>query len=212
MSDQAHFHLSGFVNKQNFLFLVCQKPLRTSWDTTSQDQSHSTVRDIFIWNYRSFFEDERGERKVVTVTWPRYVHILENVLGPELASHPGTEETFCQHDGATSHTARESMAAVRNLFPNRVISRYVDVTWPARSPDPSACDFFLWRYLKSRVFKAPAPRAVQGLKHRIQQEVKRIPVEMLQTAMGDVRRVPRAERRLSELCYFWVVGLLFLVC
>jgi len=80
------------------------------------------------------------------------------------------------------------MAAVRNLFPNRVVSRYGDITWPAGSPDLSACVFFLWGYLKSQVFKAPAPYTVQELKHRIQQEVKRIPVEMLQRVMGHVRK------------------------
>jgi hypothetical protein len=80
------------------------------------------------------------------------------------------------------------MAAVRNLFPNHVISRYGDITWPAKSPDLSACDFFLWGYLKSQVSKAPAPHTVQELKHRIQQAVKGIPVEMLQRVMGDVRK------------------------
>jgi hypothetical protein len=74
------------------------------------------------------------------------------------------------------------------MFPNHVISRYGDITWPARLFDLSACDFFFWRYLKSQVFKAPAPHTVQELKHQIQQEVKRIPVEMLQGVMGDVRK------------------------
>jgi hypothetical protein len=78
------------------------------------------------------------------------------------------------------------MAAVRNLFPNHVISRYGDMTWPARLPHLSACGFFLLEYLKSQVFKAPAPHTVQEFKHRIQQEVKRIPVEKLQRVMGEV--------------------------
>jgi hypothetical protein len=56
------------------------------------------------------------------------------------------------------------MTAVKNVFPNYVISRYRDITWPARSPDLSACDFFLWGYLKFQVFKAPAPHTVQKLK------------------------------------------------
>ena len=43
-------------------------------------------------------------------------------------------------------------------------------------------------YLKTQVFKAPAPHTVQELKHRIQQEVKGIPVEMLLRVMGDVRK------------------------
>ena len=66
----------------------------------------------------------------------------ENFLGPELAHHPVTEEMFFQQDGATGTSH-----------------------WPARSPDLSACDFFLWGYLKSQVFKAPAPHIVQELKH-----------------------------------------------
>ena len=78
---------------------------------------------------------------------------------------------------------RDSMAAVRNLFPNRVISRYGDITWPARSPDLSACDFFLWGYLKFQVFKAPAPHTVQELEHQIQQEVRR-----MQRVIGDVHK------------------------
>ena len=129
----------------------------------------------------------------------RYIHMLENFLGPELARHPVTKETFFQQDGATSHTACDSMAAVSNLFPNHVISRYGDITWPARSPDLSTCDFFLWGYLKSHVFKAPAPHTVQELKQWIQQEVKQIPVEMLQRVMGDIRK------RLTE-CLEWNGG------
>jgi hypothetical protein len=117
------------------------------------------------------FEDER--ERAVTLTGPCYVHMLENFLGRVLACHPVMEETLFKQAGATSHTARDFMAVVRNLFPIHVISRYGDITWPARSPDLSACDFFLWGYLKSQVFKAPAPHTVQELKHRIQQEVKR---------------------------------------
>jgi hypothetical protein len=60
--------------------------------------------------------------------------------------------------------------------------------WPARSPDLSASDFFLWGYLNSQVFKAPALHTVQELKHRTQHEVRRIPKEMLQAVMGDIRK------------------------
>jgi hypothetical protein len=106
------------------------------------------------------------------MTGQHYVHTLENFLGPELARHPVTDKTFFQQEGAMSHATRDSMSAVRNFFPNHVISRYGDIIWPARSPDLSACDFFLWGCLKSQVFKAPAPHIFQELKHQIQQEVK----------------------------------------
>jgi hypothetical protein len=71
----------------------------------------------------------------------------------------------------------------------------------SQSTDISACDFFLWGYLKSQVFKAPAPHTVQELKHRFQQEVKRIPMEMLQSngrLSQETYRVPKAEWWSSE--------------
>jgi len=55
-----------------------------------------------------FFEDKR--ERSVTVPGPRNIYILKNFLGPELAFDPVTEETDFQQDGATSHTARDSMA------------------------------------------------------------------------------------------------------
>jgi hypothetical protein len=50
-----------------------------------------------------FFEDKK--ERDVTVTGPLYVHMLKNFLGPELARHPVTKETYFQQDRATSHTA-----------------------------------------------------------------------------------------------------------
>ena len=47
-----------------------------------------------------------------------------------------------QQDGATAHTAVISIAALRLLFPQWVISRFGDVSWPPRSPDLTAPDFF----------------------------------------------------------------------
>ncbi|PNF42816.1 hypothetical protein B7P43_G13094, partial [Cryptotermes secundus] len=85
-----------------------------------------------------FFEDEW--ERAVTVTGPRYIHMLESFLSPALACLPVKEETFFQQDGATFHTAGASMAVANNLFPNHVISTYGDIIWPARSPDLSTCD------------------------------------------------------------------------
>ena len=45
------------------------------------------------------------EKRLLTVTGPRYVHMLEDFLGPELVRQPVTEEMIFQQDGATSHTA-----------------------------------------------------------------------------------------------------------
>jgi hypothetical protein len=48
-----------------------------------------------------------------------------------------------QQDGATCHTARESMACLRQPFSGRLISRYGDLPWSPRSPDLADPDFFM---------------------------------------------------------------------
>ena len=111
--------------------------------------------------------------------------MLPSFVAPALNSFPQLHEAWFQQDGATSHTARQSMAAVRELFGNHVISRFGDIPWPPRSPDLSVCDFFLWRYLKNRVYTT-RPRTLDELKQRIQDEIRGIPAEMLQRAMENL--------------------------
>jgi len=60
------------------------------------------------------------------------------------------------------------------------------VEWPARSPDLSPCDVFLWGYLKEKVFKH-RPRSLEDLKERIQQEIDSIPPELTRGVMRSFR-------------------------
>ena len=71
----------------------------------------------------------------------RYVEAFQSFVTSELNNFPHVQENWFKLDGATSHTARQSMEAVRELFGNRVISRFGNVFWPPRSPDLSVCDF-----------------------------------------------------------------------
>ena len=48
-----------------------------------------------------------------------------------------TENIWLQQDGATAHTARETMN-----FSQRVISHIGDAMWPPRSPDMSSLTLF----------------------------------------------------------------------
>ena len=71
-----------------------------------------------------------------------------------------------QQDGATAHTERSSMTAVGELL------------WPSRSPDLSMCDFYLWRFLKSRI-NAGKPRTLGELKTAICENIQEIGEETL---------------------------------
>ena len=40
-------------------------------------------------------------------------------------------------------------------------------SWPPRSPDMTPCDFFLWGYVKERVYVPPLPADLDELTNRI---------------------------------------------
>jgi len=61
-----------------------------------------------------------------------------------------------------------------------------DIGWPARSPDLSLCYFFLWGYLKAKVY-ARRPGTIEQLKEAIRQEVAAIPSAMTRKAMDNFR-------------------------
>jgi len=68
------------------------------------------------------------------------------------------------------------------MFPQHIVSRFGDVPWSPCSPDLSACDFFLWGYLKSKVY-VQKPRTVVDLKVSIREEIETVPQEMLVNVM-----------------------------
>jgi len=70
--------------------------------------------------------------------------MINEFLAPKL---PPNHNLWFQQDGATAHRAVISMAALRLLFPQRVISRFGDV--PTRSPDLTALDFFSVRLFQN---------------------------------------------------------------
>ena len=67
---------------------------------------------------------------------------------------------------------RNSMVVVREMF-RTVISRFGDITWPARSPNLTVTDFFLWGFLYERVFQWRI-MTIQELKQAIVDEVAAI--------------------------------------
>ena len=204
MSDEAHFHLDGFVNKQNYRY----------WATTNPRQLHQRPLHslkVTVWCavfsegiVGPYFFEEGGS--TVTVTSARYVQMLDTFLQPELQRRGvDVSQVWFQQDGATAHTARLSMTKVQEMFPHRVISRFGDVHWPARSPDLSVCDFFLWGHLKERVYRSK-PRTTEELKHSIRHEIQSVPLEMIGRAMQSFRRrlelcIQNEGRHLSDVVF-----------
>jgi hypothetical protein len=74
------------------------------------------------------------------------------------------------------------MDLLREIFGERIISKNAEFVWPPRSPDLTAPDFFLWGYLKERVY-VNKPRTIQELKENIRTETRRLRPETLRTVM-----------------------------
>ena len=95
-------------------------------------------------------------------------------------------------DGATAHTARATMTAVRKVFGERVISGDL---WPPRLPDLAPPDFYLWGKLKGLVY-ADNTRSINDLKHNIRLAITDIRCEELHQVFSSLRR--RVELCLQE--------------
>ena len=95
------------------------------------------------------------------------------------------------------------MSVLGEMFPQHVIPRGGNVPWPARLPDLSACDYFLWGYLKSRIFISK-PRTIAEVRQSIKEEVAAIPEQMTRRVMKNLgvrleQCLRNGGRHLSEL-------------
>jgi len=106
MTDEARFHLSGHVNKQNYCYWAPENP-----QELHQHPLHG--ERLTVWCgitsfgvlHPYFFEDNEGAG--VTVTSEHYVAMLRNFCEPELRCRGiDLPSVWLQQDGATAHTGR----------------------------------------------------------------------------------------------------------
>ena len=101
-----------------------------------------------------------------------------------------------QQDGAPPHTSNATLSWLKTQFGDRVISRRADFEWPAYSPDLNPADFFLWGYLKDRVYSDPIPRDIDQLKENIRKEARKINKDLVIRAIDNM--LPRTQNLLSR--------------
>jgi hypothetical protein len=115
------------------------------------------------------------------------------------------EDMWIQQDGATCHTARETTELLQERFPGRVISRNGDQNWPPRSCDLTPCDFFLWGFVKSRVY-ANKPQTIPELKAEIRHAIGEIGPQLCANVMDSfIKRTRVCQQslggRLSDIVF-----------
>jgi hypothetical protein len=121
-----------------------------------------------------FFEDEHGA--AVRLTAEGY-NMLMTFFIPEL-----------QRLGVTQMWSNKMVPPVtrhdyqwqpfEQQFPWPLISIFGHIHWPSRSPDLNSLHYFLWGYLKERVYLGK-PRTALELEQSIRREIAAIPADAL---------------------------------
>lgn len=62
-----------------------------------------------------------------------------------------------QHDGCPAHYIRSVRNWLNENYPNKWIGRGGPLPWPARSPDLTPMDFYVWGHMKSIVYQDGHP-------------------------------------------------------
>ena len=78
----------------------------------------------------------------------------------------------------TPHYRTDVRHWLNENFEDRWIGRAGPHEWPARSPDLTPCDFFLWGYLKEQVYQT-YPKCINELELSIREACRRVPVHLL---------------------------------
>jgi hypothetical protein len=117
-----------------------------------------------------------------TVNGITYLRMLQNWLFPQLQDE--LQKIIFQQDGAPPHFLNGVREWLNDFVPYRWIGRHgpndlVFLRWPPRSPDLTPCDFFLWGYVRDRVYVPPLPTNLPEVRCRIVVAVVTITPDML---------------------------------
>ncbi|GFT81646.1 putative DD41D transposase [Trichonephila clavipes] len=113
-SDEAHFWLNGYVNKQN-----CRIWSETNPQVYVEALLHPEKLTVWcaLWAGKIigpyFFKNDEGHN--VTVNGDRYRAMITNFFIPELNNHD-VQELWFQQDGSKCHTARATIYLLKDTF------------------------------------------------------------------------------------------------
>lgn len=184
-SDESRFTNNGMYNRHN-LHYWSKENLHEMFEGNHQDRF-----GVNVW--AGIF----GTKIIGPIlfqgplTGARYLSFLQNEIENELdeLSLEDFRNMYFQQDGAPPHNAGFVENYLNAKFDNRVISTNGTIRWPARSPDLTPLDFFLWGYLKDKVYSTPSA-TLEELQNKILNAFESITPVMLQSVMREtIRRV-----------------------
>ena len=178
-SDEAVFCVGGFVNRKNCHYWSDVNPHMTVERT--QHRPKVTVWCGFTASriVGPFFIRD-------TMDAARYLAMLEEDVWPVLSRWRNVDRLVFMQDGAPAHYSRVVRNWLDRHFHQRWLGRAGPNEWPARSPDLTPCDFFLWGYVKEEVYKRQAQN-IDELEAYIREVIENIPREYIKASCLSVR-------------------------
>ncbi|XP_011873739.1 PREDICTED: uncharacterized protein LOC105565277 [Vollenhovia emeryi] len=187
-SDEATLKNNGELNKHNCHYWSDVNP---HWYRPMDNQHRwslmvwcGIVNGHLVGPY--FFEEN--------VTGQSYLRLIRDNLPGLLedVDFQTRQRMWFQLDGAAPHYARDVRLFLDAQYPGRWIGRRAPIAWPARSPDLTSPDFFLWGYLKNIVYEQQ-PRTREDMMQRIRRACAAISRDVL------LKTVQQFEKRIN-LC------------
>lgn len=192
VSDEAAFHMNGSINSQNHrTYSPYKQPPRNFFEKPNSREKLSvwiglTGTGLIIGPI--FYEQNLNGQA--------YLDMLNEIIIPQLQTGYGERlnRVWWMQDGAPCHRSIPVKNRLFEVFGERVIGVGHRVEWPPRSPDLTPCDFFLWGYLKDKVYATP-PTDLQELRERISHHVNE-----LKDNRESIRKSMRAMRARCQKC------------
>lgn len=179
-SDESAFFLNGFVNRHNCRYWDVNNPHILRESVTQYPQKVNVWAGILGDHIIGpiFFRGNLNGPLYLQMLRDQIIPSITNVVENHNEDFDENEVRF-QQDGAPPHFHRDVRAYLDETFPGKWIGRRGSIEWPARSPDMTPLDFFLWGHLKSVVYKTPVG-SLEELEHRITDVCRQITPEQLQ--------------------------------
>ena len=122
-----------------------------------------------------------------TVNGLDYLKMLKEYFHPILVRKRIVQRIIFQQDGAPPHYLTEVRTWLNQKFQGKWIGRRGAIEWAPRSPDLTPLDFFLWGYLKQKVYSKPV-KDLEELRQRIKDHVQLIESDTLESTFFNIEK------------------------
>lgn len=175
-TDEAKFDREGIVNRRNWHYWAAENP-HFKRSISSQYK--------FSFNVFCLVMDNQVKFQIYNepLTSLKYLEILRTTVSDFLDDLPLNvrQNAWYQLDGAPAHSTNEVYHELTETFQDRWYGRNGPWLWPARSPDLTPLDFFVWGTIKNQVYRN-AIETKEELLNKVRNAFQLLPEYQIQKA------------------------------